>query len=285
MSENSKKQVAKEEKKSIAVFDNSILKKAGSSLSERGAEDYQIPYLSIIASTSPQRKKNDSKYIEGAEEGKIFNNVTNKLYDEITVLPVYYRRRYVEWHSDRSKATSPINTYTIDQYEKLKREGKIVRGDDNKERIVGGDTYVENTAEHYVIVLEDDGSWNQAIIKMKSTQLKKSRTWNSIMANQRRVDGDQIYQPKDFARSYKLTTHSDGNDKGDWYGWVINQDKWIDEIDNPNLQKIFEDAIKFEKAIHKGDVSGVEDDFSVETSSPVNGEASKSGSSDEDLPF
>ena len=120
MSENSKKQVAKEEKKSIAVFDNSILKKAGSSLSERGAEDYQIPYLSIIASTSPQRKKNDSKYIEGAEEGKIFNNVTNKLYDEITVLPVYYRRRYVEWHSDRSKATSPISLYTRPDL-KLKR--------------------------------------------------------------------------------------------------------------------------------------------------------------------
>jgi hypothetical protein len=41
---------------------------------------------------------------------------------------------------------------------------------------------------------------------MKSTQLKKSRTWNSLMSNQRRVEGDEIYQPKDFARAYTLST-------------------------------------------------------------------------------
>jgi len=44
MSEKSKtQQVVKEEKKSVAVFDNSILRKAGASLNERDAEDYQIP--------------------------------------------------------------------------------------------------------------------------------------------------------------------------------------------------------------------------------------------------
>lgn len=58
MSEKSKtQQVVKEEKKNVAVFDNSILRKAGASLSERDAEDYQIPYLNVIVSNSPQRKR------------------------------------------------------------------------------------------------------------------------------------------------------------------------------------------------------------------------------------
>jgi|DEB0MinimDraft_4_1074332.scaffolds.fasta_scaffold00176_4 hypothetical protein len=288
MSEKSKtQQVVKEEKKSVAVFDNSILRKAGASLNERDAEDYQIPYLKVIVSASPQRKKDNNNYIQGAEEGMIFNSVTSKLYDNLTVLPVYYRRRYTEWHTDRDKATSPLNIYTIEEYEKMKRDGRVFRNENNIEILDGGETYVQNTAEHYVIVVEEDGSWNQAIIKMKSTQLKKSRTWNSIMANQRRIDGDEIYQPKDFARSYKLSTKSVPGKKGDYYDWVINQGDWIDEMDNPNIEKIFNDAVKFEKAIHKGEVSGVEEDTSDEQVSPQKGggDASKSGDSESDLPF
>ena len=119
---------------------------------------------------------------------------------------------------------------------------------------VGGDTYIENTAEHYVIVLEENGMWTKAIIKMKSTQLKKSRTWNSIMSNQRRVDGDEVYQPKDFARSYVLKTIREKNDKGKWFGWVISEGDWIDELKISNVEKIYEDAMLFEKQIHSGEI-------------------------------
>jgi hypothetical protein len=96
--------------------------------------------------------------------------------------------------------------------------------------------------------------WTKAIIKMKSTQLKKSRTWNSIMSNQRRVDGDEVYQPKDFARSYVLKTIREKNDKGKWFGWVISEGDWIDELKISNVEKIYEDAMLFEKQIHSGEI-------------------------------
>jgi hypothetical protein len=162
----------------------------------------------------------------------------------------------------------------------MKREGKVVRGEDNKERIVGGDTYIENTAEHYVIVLESDGMWSKAIIKMKSTQLKKSRTWNSIMSNQRRVEGDEVFQPKDFARSYSLKTIREKNDKGKWFGWIISEGKWIDELDNPNVQKIYEDAMSFEKQIHSGEVDSTPQREDEKVSVQGN-----SAQADSDLPF
>ena len=253
MAEAKKAEVAKKETgNAIAMTD--LLKKTGPSLSERTTEDFAIPYLNIIGDTSPQIDKEDSEYIAGAEAGMIFNNVTDKVYNEITVLPVYYRRRYVEWAERGEGPGAPVNIYTPSQFEQMKREGKVVRGEDNKERIVGGDTYIENTAEHYVIVIEPDGMWSKAIIKMKSTQLKKSRTWNSIMSNQRRVDGDEVYQPKDFARSYTLKTIREKNDKGKWFGWVISENVWIDQLNNPNVKKIYEDAISFEKKIHSGEV-------------------------------
>ena len=253
MAEAKKAEVAKKETgNAIAMTD--LLKKTGPSLSERTTEDFAIPYLNIIGDTSPQIDKEDSEYIAGAEAGMIFNNVTDKVYNEITVLPVYYRRRYVEWAERGEGPGAPVNIYTPSQFEQMKREGKVVRGEDNKERIVGGDTYIENTAEHYVIVIEPDGMWSKAIIKMKSTQLKKSRTWNSIMSNQRRVDGDEVYQPKDFARSYTLKTIREKNDKGKWFGWVISENVWIDQLNNSNVEKIYEDAMSFEKQIHSGEV-------------------------------
>ena len=253
MAEAKKAEVAKKETgNAIAMTD--LLKKTGPSLSERTTEDFAIPYLNIIGDTSPQIDKEDSEHIPGAEAGMIFNNVTDKAYKEITVLPVYYRRRYVEWAERGEGPGAPVNIYTPLQFEQMKREGKVVRGEDNKERIVGGDTYIENTAEHYVIVMEPDGMWSKAIIKMKSTQLKKSRTWNSIMSNQRRVDGNEVYQPKDFARSYILKTIREKNDKGKWFGWVISEGVWIDQLNNPNIQKVYEDAMMFEKQIHSGEV-------------------------------
>ena len=253
MTEAKKQTVTKKEQSNVVAITD-LLKKPGPSLSERSTEDYSIPYLNIIGDTSPQIDKEDSEYIKGAEAGMIFNNVTDNIYNEITVLPVYYRRRYVEWAERGEGPGAPVNIYTPTEFDKMKREGKVVRGEDNKERVVGGDTYIENTAEHYVIVLEENGMWTKAIIKMKSTQLKKSRTWNSIMSNQRRVDGDEVYQPKDFARSYVLKTIREKNDKGKWFGWVISEGDWIDELKISNVEKIYEDAMLFEKQIHSGEI-------------------------------
>lgn len=279
MPEKKEQAVAKKQTgNALAMGD--LLKKTGPSLSERGTEDFAIPYLNIIGDTSPQIDKEDQDYIAGAEAGMIFNNVTNKVYKDITVLPVYYRRRYVEWAERGEGPGAPVNIYTPSQFEQMKREGKVVRGEDNKERIVGGDTYIENTAEHYVIVLEPDGMWSKAIIKMKSTQLKKSRTWNSIMSNQRRVDGDEVYQPKDFARSYLMKTIREKNEKGKWFGWVISESNWIDQLNNPNIQKIYEDAIMFEKQIHSGEVDSTPQQEDEKVSVQGN-----SAQADSNLPF
>ena len=95
------KQVAVKSKNEIATGDISadlIIKSAGRGLENITNDDITIPRLAIVQAGSPQRKKKDEKYIEGAEEGNIFNTVTNQLYsDSITVIPCGYRKSYVEW--------------------------------------------------------------------------------------------------------------------------------------------------------------------------------------------
>ena len=64
-------------------------------------EDLALPFLKILGQLSPEVNKRDGKYVEGAEPGKIINTVTNQLYDKLQVVPVFYKRQYIEnfrWH-------------------------------------------------------------------------------------------------------------------------------------------------------------------------------------------
>ena len=63
------------------------------------SSDIQIPFLRIIQALSPQIKKSDSEFIEGASQGDIFNTVTHSTWsgDEgIVVIPVYFQTKFLE---------------------------------------------------------------------------------------------------------------------------------------------------------------------------------------------
>ena len=85
--------VAKKESSAVAapVVDLALVAQdAGQGLSEINMDTIQIPFLKILSSMSPQTKKQKKEYIEGAEEGMIFNTVTEELIDGaegITVVP------------------------------------------------------------------------------------------------------------------------------------------------------------------------------------------------------
>ena len=96
------KQVEVKSSTEISIGDISsdlLIKAVGKGLENISNDDITIPRLAVVQAGSPQRKKKDEKYIEGAEEGHIFNTVSNKLYDVegITVIPCGYRKSYVEW--------------------------------------------------------------------------------------------------------------------------------------------------------------------------------------------
>jgi hypothetical protein len=70
-------------------------------------------------------------------------------------------------------------------------------------------------------VINQDGSFDQAMLAMAGTQLKKSRTWNSMMASAKmNVDG-KVFTPPSFSHKYTLKTVQESNDRGAWFGWSI----------------------------------------------------------------
>ena len=134
-------------------------------------EDLALPFLKVLGQLSPEVNKRDGKYVEGAEPGMILNSVTNEVFDGtkgINVLPVYYERKLVEWQDRGDSKGAPVAIHNAES----DIMSQTTRDKSYKDRLPNGN-YIENTANHFVIVLGDSPS--TALISMKATQLKISR--------------------------------------------------------------------------------------------------------------
>ena len=73
---------------------------AGAGLENFNTEDMQIPFIRILQALSPQLNKQDSLYIKGAEQGDIFNTVSQQVYkaDEgVIVVPCFFEKKFLEF--------------------------------------------------------------------------------------------------------------------------------------------------------------------------------------------
>jgi hypothetical protein len=205
-------------------------------------DDFALPFLRLLTNTSPEVGD-----VEGAMPGMIYNTVTGQLYDGkkgITVIPCAYVRQYIEWAPRGSGSGAPIAIYpaTSDILSRTHREPG-----DNKDYLDNGN-YIENTANHYVMVVNDAGVPEPALITMKSTQLKKSRKWNSMMMSAKMIGKNGPYTPPMFSQLYRLTTQAESNDKGKWFGWEVER---IGAIENADL---YVAAKAFSSSISAGEV-------------------------------
>jgi len=205
-------------------------------------DDFALPFLRLLTSTSPEVSDN-----ENARPGMILNSVSGQLFDGkkgITVIPCAYIRQYIEWAPRGSGSGAPIHIYpaTSDILSRTHKEPG-----DNKDYLDNGN-YIENTANHYVMVINEDGFPEPALIVMKSTQLKKSRKWNSMMMSTKLIGKNGAYTPPMYSQLYRLTTQAESNDKGKWFGWEVER---IGTIEDMNIYRA---AKEFAASIGAGEV-------------------------------
>ena len=226
----SKSQVAVQENKEYAVaLGNAFEDDANSGFDGMGQEDFALPFLRLLTNTSPEVGE-----IDGALPGMIMNTVTGELHDGkagITVIPVAYVRQYIEWAPRGSGSGAPIAVYpaTSDILTRTHREPG-----DSKDYLDNGN-YIENTANHYVMVIDEDGTPSPALVVMKSTQLKKSRKWNSMMQAVKLQGKNGLFTPPMYSQMYRLSTQPESNDKGKWFGWEIER---IGTVDNESIYAV-----------------------------------------------
>ena len=229
-----------------------FLADAGAGMESVGAQDLQIPFIGILQALSPQCKTREPTYIEGAKDGMFFNNVTQEMYDGdvgIFVIPVYYMRRYTQW-KPRDDGGGLQHDYGQD--DSILQQ--TTKNDKMQDVLTNGDV-IRTSGDHFVFLVDKEtGSYERAVISMSSTQLKKSKRWNTMMKKLQvsRPDGKGVFTPASFYKVYHLTTVGESNKKGSWSGYSIAAD--ADTISLPNGIDIYRAAKEFCEAIKSGAV-------------------------------
>lgn len=164
------------------------------------ADDMTIPRLELIQNMSPCRNKKDPSYIEGAEEGMLYNNVTRELYGEqVHMVFCHFKVEYLLW-KDRSKGGGFFGKYDSlaeanSAIDALGEEGQGVQA--------------QKTHQHYGLVLNPETGQIQSVcLSMSRTKEKSSRKLNSLVGMQ---GGPR------FSRVYRVYTMQEQNKNGDTY--------------------------------------------------------------------
>jgi hypothetical protein len=234
---------------------------AGTGLDTITTDDIATPRLKVLAQMSPELEE-----IEGAKAGMILNSVSKKAYsgsDGINVVVCGFEKVWLEW-TDRGKgASAPVNIFSAKD-----KPSNAVRGDDGKFRLENGN-YLEECANFYVLLLNGGVAPEPAIISMKATQLKAARTWAYSLKNEfiQNPKTKKLFLAPSWYRVYNLTTIKQQNDKGSWYGWVVNKGDFLES------EATFDMAANFNESVRKGIVKPKYDD------------EAESSSGSEDIPF
>ena len=225
---------------------------ASASFAGMNQDDFALPFLRLLTNTSPEVGE-----LDGALPGMIYNSVTGQLYDGkkgIQVIPCAYVRQYIEWAPRGSGSGAPIHIYpsTSDVLSRTHREPG-----DNKDYLDNGN-YIENTANHYVMVVDENGVPSPALIVMKSTQLKKSRKWNSMMQSVKLQGKNGLFTPPMYSQLYRLTTQAESNDKGKWFGWEVERIGTVEDEGVYQIAKAFAQSVTSGQVKTKHEGEGAE---------------------------
>jgi len=234
------KAVAKKKSAEVAVMDeNMFAADAGVGVNNLGSEDLAIPFIKVL-----QKMSDELDDLDNAKAGDIYNTVTKDVIkgkDGVRVINCAYNLQYIEWEPRGTGTGAPHAIYGAGDDIPVTE-----RGDDNKDYVVDGNgRYLERTAQHYVLVVDEDGVTQQALLPMKSTQFKKSKQWNSAMRSLKMKDGNgNLFTPPRFSHIWKLETVSEENKNGSWHGWQISKDGVVEDVNVYQEAKLFAESIQ-----------------------------------------
>ena len=229
------------------------------------ARDTKLPILKILYASSEVLDEGSGRYNPNAKQGDIYNETTGNLYkgkEGIIVVPCLYINTFNEWKDRGESKGRPVGIH-LDPA--IMRQTK--RGEDNKDRLENGN-YIEDTGNHFVYILDKDyNPIETALIAMKSTQKKKSKTWNSMMQSRRLQGSKGFFCPPSWATAYKLVTTKESNSGNNWFGWVVEFNKYLND---PQYSKLLEMTKAFYESAVKSDIFG-KVDFGKEETQQIKG--------------
>ena len=217
---------------------------AGAGLENMDKDDLALPFLKLLQTGSDETKKKHANYVEGAEAGMFYNTVTKKLYSGekgIEVIPCFYKLTYPEWAPFERKEGRPISPDRGPEI--LAKTKKDSTGKD----VLENGNQILKTANHFVIINGERPE--KALMAMKSTQLKVSRGWNSIIKDEFETDPKtkkSIPAPS-FSRIYKLNS-VENSGSFTWHGYKVSLLRKVDNAAIYQMAREFHNSLKASSA-------------------------------------
>lgn len=248
MSKSAKTAVATKAEHPVALAGD-FSSMAGQGFDNLSRDDLAIPFLTILQSNSPQVKRSDGAYIDGAQEGMLLNTVSKALLDTqsapVTLVACAYSRAFVEWRT-REKGGGYVAEHNEAQGEALLR---TCERDEKGRDILPNGNQLNDTRTFYVLVVDADGVPSPAVLTMTSTQIRKSKQWlmQQNMLKLKSADG-RAYTPPMFASKWHVKTVAESNEKGSWFGWAFEHAGYFKTTDDP----VFQAAMELAKSVKTG---------------------------------
>jgi hypothetical protein len=204
-----------------------------------GMDDITLPRVEVLQALSPQIKKSDPKYIQGAEQGVIFNTISGELYgDSIVFIPVVFRKEWIIWQT-RDAGGGFISTHSTEA-EAMEAYNQLENPDDYD---------VNLHAVNFVYVVRENGSLEEAVFSWSRSKLKVSRKLNALV---------QMNPGDRFSKAYKLRAIEEKGKKGEYYSYDIKPLGYVSEDVYHRAEKLFKAIKAGERAVAYGTLDEIE---------------------------
>jgi hypothetical protein len=200
--------------------------------------DVTIPRLALCQSSTPARKKGNELYIEGLQEGDLFNSLTKQIYgDSVIVTPLFFFKTRIMF-KPLDQGGGIICQAADGRSCQLNHGGACLHGGFGP----GGEKPECNEFFNYAALLHQaDGSIDQIVLSFKSTALKKAKDWNSEMR--------QTKRPM-YACRWMISTAAAHKDKFDYFTVNFTQQGW------ETNREVFEYAEATYESLREGIIRG-----------------------------
>jgi hypothetical protein len=222
---------------------------AGAGLST-SADDNIVPFIVLLQDMSPEVKKRDPNYVEGAEAGMYMNKASKQLYAgdrsmaERTGLPQLEFQHCI------------LDKCVVEWIPRLDGGGFIARHQDPNKTIwknADGSHDLIETRYHFGNIV-NDGNPRPAVLAFSSTGHTTSRQWMTTMNEfkindpktgqvMRNAQGEPLTLPA-WARKYIVGTKARENKKGSFFVGTVEDGGFIRDANIRSTGKKLHDAVK-----------------------------------------
>lgn len=223
---------------------------AGDGMKGIDADSVAIPFLAVLQKMSPQCDPDSAEYMPDAKAGMFINTVTKEVFDGkegVLIVPCNYMRKFLRW-TPREAGGGFKGEMSPEEAAQQRAEGRLVEQDnrlyvpdENGNVNPKKSDKVSDTRVHYVLILnQNNGMAQQAVMSLASTQIKKSKRLNSLIRGVllKRPDGSEM-NPASYASVFRVTSVPESNDQGSWSGVEFERVGFVQDSATYQLAKAF----------------------------------------------